>query len=108
MLPTTTRERTNWLLQADSRNQTRIRRPSHQQRLRVHPEYANVKVPALALLVLYDKPYVTPGMDAESRERSELAFRILEGDDKRERIQLFTAFFRTPGTSRRRRLRSSC
>lgn len=56
---------------------------------RVHPDYSKITVPVLAFFVLYDTPYITPGMDEAARTRSELAFRVLEGGYKREQIDLF-------------------
>jgi hypothetical protein len=56
---------------------------------RVHPDYANITVPALAFFVLYDKPYVTSQMSERARQQNELAFRVLEGSYKREQVDLF-------------------
>jgi len=53
-----------------------------------HPDYAKVTVPALAFFVLFDKPYVTPQMDDESKRWNEAAFYVFE-ENKREQIELF-------------------
>jgi len=61
---------------------------------RVHPDYRQIRTPALAFFVLYDVPYITSEMDEGTRKTSELLYRTLhESGFVRQQVTLFKTTF---------------
>jgi len=57
---------------------------------RVRPDYQRVRVPALAFFSLWDRPYILPDMNEQTRTTSELVYRTLDASGyKREQVDLF-------------------